>query len=304
MTAAKLSVAFGVLLSASLVAASPPFNYRHELPPEEDITNPPSLDRGEREDLRQYLGNLAEYYKVRHWDAVGEKYLDMDPWIEAMAEARDVDPGTISLRPGSVGEGLRNHLLRGEIEDWDRRSRRWIRVPLRRQDDPWIFETAWGLLAEDPVDWETLLLVVRLQWEYVDYDPRWTQIAEYLLELPLVPRGEGRESHGLGTVQNVGGWRHFMVHWPESACEILAKGVTLPYQPEDRRIMPPAPEASADAIRERERHWATNNIMRILDRWATPEELAEVAEYIEAEVEAGAYELDAETEEWLESIRQ
>ena len=302
MTAAKLSVALGLLLSASLVAASPP-RFWHELPPEEAITDPPSMASEDREDLREYLTNLNAYYKVRHWDAVGEKYLDVDQWIEAMAEARGVDPGTVSHPPGRVGAGLRNHLLLGEIEDWDRRSRRWIRVPLRPQDDPWIFETAWGLLAEDPVDWETLLLVVRLQWEYVDYDPRWTRIAEYLLELPLVPRGEGRESHGLGTVQNVGGWRHFMVHWPESASEILAKGVTLPYQPEDRRIMPPDPGANADAIQERERHWASE-VRNTLNRWATQEELAEMASYIEADVEAGAFELDAEIEEWLESIRE
>ena len=300
MTAVKLCAALGVLLSASLVTASP-LTYRHELPPEEDITSPPSLDRAEREELREYLGNLAEYYKVRHWDIVGEEYVDVDAWIELKAEAHGADPETLSLRPGFVGERFRNSLNEGEIEDWDRRSRRWARAPLRPQDDPWIFETAWGLLAEDPVDWETLRIVATIQWEYVEYDPRWTRIAEYLLELPMV----ATEQPGLtrNAVQNAGGWRHFIIHWPENASETLAKAVTLPYQPEDRRIMPPDPEASADLVREQERRWASE-VMNTLNRSATPEELAEVAEHIEADVEAGAFELDAETEEWLESIRQ
>ena len=301
MTAVRLLVALWVLLSASLVAASPPINYRHELPLKEDITNPPSLDRAEREELREYLGNLAEYYKVRHWDAVGEEYVDLDPWIELKAGAHGAAPGTVSLSPGFPGELLRNGLNRGEFEDWDQRTRRWVRAPLRPQDDPWIFETAWGLLAEEPVDWETLLIAATIKWKYVEYDPRWTRIAEYLLELPMV----ATEQRGLtrNAVQNAGGWRHFIIHWPENASETLAKAVTLPYQPGDRRLMPPDPGASADTVREQERRWASE-VMNNLDRWATPEELAEVAEAIEAEMEAGAFELDAETEEWLESIRQ
>ena len=297
MTTVKLSVALGVLLSASFVTASPA-GYDYELPPEKDITDPPSLASEDREDLREYLTSLEEYYEVRHWDAVADEYFERTRDTEEWPDYYD--------KPGRLGTLFRNMVSRPPvlIEDWERGTRRWVRAPLRPEDDPWIFETAWRLLAEDPVDWETLRPIAAIQYAYVEYDPRWTEIAEYLLELPLVPQGESGAIDARSTVQNAGGWRHFIIHWPENASETLAKGVTLPYQPEDRRIMPPAPEASAEAIQERERHWASE-IMETLDyRGATPEELAEVAEHIEADVEAGAYELDAETEEWLERIRQ
>ena len=288
MTAVRLCAALGVLLAASLVTASP-LTYRHELPPEEAITDPPSLAPEEREELQAYLTNVTRYYSVRHWDAVAQEYFEFE--------------SSLYDTPGRAGNVLRNTLARGDLEGWDRRNRRWNRVSLRPEHDPWVFKATWALLAQNPVDWSAVYRLAHMQTEYVETDPRWIEIAEYLLQLPLIPPSGDETLRTRGGTQNTGGWLYFLIHWPEEASRTLATVVTLPHQPDDRTILPPDPEVSAEVVRESEEDTASKAMSR-LKNWATPEELAEVASYIEADLEAGAFELDAETEEWLERIRR
>ena len=137
--------------------------------------------------------------------------------------------------------------------------------------------------------------------KYVEKHPEGVNIALHMVERPLQEIRERPPYEAAAT--SVAGYRYLVYHWPEEAGRILAALVTLPHQPKDRVIHPPHPEATEAEVEEREERIASQ-LMSTLKRNATSKELAEVAQHIEADVEAGAFELDAETEEWLESIRQ
>ncbi|MFP4192092.1 MAG: hypothetical protein ACLFU6_08490 [Candidatus Hydrogenedentota bacterium] len=259
--------AFGVLIND------------HERPPEEELTALPSLDPENRDELREYLAVVRQYYQYEYWEAMADELSD---------DYRE-------------GQGL---VLRADVEagarEIDIQTSRSVRVPLHPVHDPWLFEAAWQLLDEDPVDWRTIVDIGDILMRFPEKHPEGVNIALHMVERPLQ---EIRERPPYEAAAGFNAYQYLVRHWPEEAARILAALVTLPHQPKDRVIHPPHPEATEAEVEERERRNAST-VRGILERNATPEELAEVAEHIEADVEAGAYELDAEMEEWLESIRQ
>ena len=251
----------------------------HERPPEEELTALPSLDLENRDELRDYLAAVRQYYQYKYWEAMAEELSD------------DYREGQGLVLRADVAAGAR------EIDTQTRRS---VRVPLHPSHDPWLFDAVWRLLDEDSVDWRTIADIGDILMRFTEKHPEGIKIALHMVERPLQ---EIQESPPHEAAAGFNGYKYLVYHWPEQAGRILAALVTLPHQPKDRMIHPPHPEATDTEVEERERR-NSSTARGILERNATPEELAEVAQHIEADVEAGAFELDAETEEWLESIRQ
>ena len=271
MTTVKLGVAIAVLLGA-MSAASHYQEFR--LPSDEEIGDLPSLDPEDREELRDYIHTMNNYYQYKHWEAMGEKYDREAIELFDMVETLD--------------------------KEIPREVRQQSRVPLHPEHDPWLFEAMWELLEQER--WGVLgWISSNLSRYYVEAHPERTNLAMYLLEQPIGKPTEGPESPG--SARLFAGTLYLLSDWPENTARTMAALVTLPHQPDDRVIRPPYPDADAERVAETEERLASNTMDR-LEQSATPEQLAEVASYIEADLEAGAYELDAETEEWLESIRQ
>ena len=268
----------GITVITLLVCAPPAFAGwvdAVEPPSEEELIDLPSLDPAQREKFREYLGIAERYYKRDYWDSLGEKY--------------DVS-GVVLEADAASG-----------VNEIDSQARRSVRVSVHPEHDPWLFDAFWRLLDEDPVDWHTLWMIGDIIQRYTEKHPKGVDIAFHMVKRPISERRERPDFEGK-TTYSAGCW-YLMTHWPENAAQTFAALVTLPHQPDERAILPPHPEAAQDEVADRERRIASS-VMGKLEGAVTPEELAEVAEHIEADVEAGAYELDAETAEWLESIRQ
>ena len=273
MTAVRSIVTIAVLLAPISAAAV----LLEERPPTEDeLIDLPSLSPEHRDEFEDYLRLMDRHYQLEHWNSVAEEYEDRN------------------------GEQLFDAVLQG-LEEVDTETRLTHRVPLHPEHDPWLFEVIQELLREDPVDWEAIASITQTLSAYVDEHPGRAALAVELLERPAPRPSDG--TNALAQAIRFGGYFYLVDHWPESAGRMLAALVTLPHQPDERVILFPHPEANEDEARAYEENTASE-VMSVLRRAATPEQLAEVASYIEADVEAGAFELDAETEEWLERIRQ
>ena len=271
MTTVRFCTAIAILLGA-VPSASLLYDFR--LPSDEEIADLPSLDPEDREELLDYISTMRNYYEFKHWEAMSEKY----------------DKDVIAL------------FDRVQLHDKEipREIRRKSRVSLHPKHDPWLFEAMWELLEQER--WGVLFSISLTLGQYhVEAHPERTNLAMYLLEQPIGKPTEGPESPG--SARLFAGTLYLLSDWPENTARTMAALVTLPHQPDDRVIRPPYPDADAERVAETEERIASNTMDR-LEQSATPEQLAEVASYIEADLEAGAFELDAETEEWLESIRQ
>ena len=272
------TVRFGVAIAVLLGAVSAASHYQEfRLPSDEEIGDLPSLDPEDREELHDYVADTMDnYYQYKHYEAMGEKY----------------DRDAIALFDRVI-------TLDKEIP---REIRRQSRVPLHPEHDPWLFEAMWELMEQER--WGVLSSISLILSSHVEAHPERTNLAMYLLEQPIgKPNPTKAPVNHRSSVRLFAGTLYLLGDWPENTARTMAALVTLPHQPDDRVIRPPYPHADAERVAETEERIASNTMDR-LERFATPEQLAEVASYIEAEVEAGAFELDAETEEWLESIRQ
>ena len=261
-------------LSLPVIAASAPI-YIDEPPhlTAEELSDPPSLAKEERYELAAYIAGIKNYYRHKHYQAMGGVFSSIDPFAG--------DPPTPE-------------------------ERRAARVGLHPAHDPWIFEMAAGLLDEDPVYWELLMEIGYTLNRHIEPDPRTTGLAMRLLRNPGAPLPiSDHQDRGIlyHPVIRFYGLRPLINEWPEYAAETLAKLATLPHQPEDRELMPGHPETEVETARRNQASWARRT-MELLDRIATPEERAEVAAHIEADVEARGYELDDKTAEWLERVRE
>ena len=238
-------------------------------PPEEALTPLPSLAPAEREELRERLETLFLWYRAKVYEAQAEHY-------------------------GITLEEL-NHrmmMLDGSLPD-RRRVNQTIRVSLRPEHDPWLLDTAWGLLQEEPIDWKTLHACTRtLGRTDADYEA----LAREILKHPIAP---GIEAFGQkGAI--FGSSLHLLRHWPESAADVLAVIYTLPYQPRDRAIAP----VKNDAARPHEEEaWLALRLRRVL-YGRDPRKATAILERVEAALAAGAYTLDEEGEERLEVLRE
>ena len=295
MTTVRLGVAITVLLVS--ISAEAYSTRRVEPPPEDEITRLPTVSAEKRDALHEHLETLLLHYQFTHKQAVGEHYGVEIDHLGGQLFLYEYE-GLIEVEPEVIQE---------------------IRVPLHSAHHPWIFDTATHLLAKDPPDWEALRFIMFILTQLVEEHPRTTGLAWDVLLQPL-PRGEefegsfdecmdgeafeeAFEKAFYKSMAIEDSYFYFGRHFPPGAPLILASIITLPHQPPDRDILPITAEHEDPETGERETQYASH-AMELLDRHATPEQLAEVAEYIEADVEAGAFELDAETEEWLERIRQ
>ena len=253
-----------------------------ERPPEEDLDPLPSLDPAEREELRETLDALYQLYHAKVYELRAEHY---------------------GITPDELEHRIYFQHMRG-LDDWREVTVR-IRAPLRTEHDPWVIETALGLVEEDPIDWQTLRKCMRvLGRTEVESESGRETLARTVLLQPIEPDQRVDPSPEkraqLSAISSSCGI--FVRHWPDDAPEILEVIYTLPHQPRERDILPVAESAPRSVEEDRDEHLAGR--LHVLLVRHEPSKAAAVLERIEASLEAGDYTLDQEGEERVERLRE
>ena len=231
----------------------------HQYPPESELEPLPSLDPDEREEMRERLETLERLYEIKLREA----------WVEhhGLDSVADL-----------FAHDKRHYRTRREYQYQ-------ARAELRPEHEQWLFETAWGLLEEDPPDWDTLWKLLEVL-DHTGAHPEREALARRILEMPML-EDDGRR-WAVRYAQ-----RYFLMHWPDGAPHILEILFTLPVQPKERTILPlPEGAERTEEWRELETRRALNmhHDLSRLRPW--PGRAAELAARIEGSVQAGEYSLD------------
>ena len=234
---------------------------------EEHFQYPPE----ERELLRERLEALEQLYEVKLW--------------EARASTHGAD---------SLEDYLVDHALSaGAAEEEKGKSR--AEAELRAEHDPWIFETAWGLLQEEPPDWETVRAILSVL-RRTEAHPEGKRIARAILERPIHDDLDPDQVDAINAAYD-----YIRLCWPSGAAGMLETLVTLPAQPRNRNLLPvaegePRPEALEAELAEEFRDY------RLATLNNHPERAAELAARIQESADAGAYALEGEVRALLDRL--
>ena len=231
----------------------------HQYPPESELEPLPSLDPDEREEMRERLETLERLYEIKLREA----------WVEhhGLDSVADL-----------FAHDKRHYRTRREYQYQ-------ARAELRPEHEQWLFETAWGLLEEEPPDWDTLWEVFNVL-EHTGAHPEREALARYLLSLPIEPNLQ-RQNVKMRARQYV------LDYWPGEAPRIVETLLTLPVQPAVRDILPiPEGKERTRELQEVEAQTAggTRRDLSRLRPW--PGRAAELAARMEGSVQAGEYSLD------------
>lgn len=238
-----------------------------ERPPEEDLTPLPSLDLEERHELQERLEALDQLYRAKVYEARAEHY-------------------------GLTQEELERRI--GTLDNWPPVNA----VPLRPEHDPWLYETAWGLWEEEPVDWPTLRLALRIfPRTHVASDARRDALARRILEHPIGSNMARQGQVGAIILSSI----TLLNDWPDDALDILEVVISLPLQPREREILPVA-EGDARPVEDEQR--IANRIRQVLGGRDLAKAEA-LLERIETAVDRGEYTLNGEWgRDQLDLLRQ